>query len=128
MREESETNLGPGAMEKIIDSQKAINSLSRQLSQNNARLQSKEYERKVNMYTLRELGQLPENTNLYKASGKMFIQSDNSTLANELTLEISMAKDEIAHLEKVKNGFIQKMKELESQLKETLAKLDIKSQ
>ena len=112
-------------MEGIIESQKTLNSLSKQASLCRSKIQSKEYERKVDMYTLRELGLLPDSTVIYKASGKMFMQSNITEMSNQLTNEISSAKDEVGKLEELQKGLIEKIKDHEGRLRETLRKMEI---
>lgn len=66
----------------------------------------------------KELEATPDTVNVYKAAGPVMVQSDKSSLLDELTERLELTKTAAAVLEKQKTRLMSTLKEQEARLNE----------
>ncbi|KAJ3224761.1 hypothetical protein HK099_007946 [Clydaea vesicula] len=106
----------------FIEGQMKLQELSRQRSMVTAQLNTKDRERKIASITNKELVSLGDNVKTYKSVGKMFIESDLSTLTTELTNLVKSSENETKALERAFKKIELDIKDQQTTLKEMLDK------
>jgi prefoldin subunit 1 len=113
-------------MERLIDTQKDLNEISKKLNSIDVQIQSLEFDRKVSILTLRELSQIPDTIKTFKSCGKMFLKEDSNLLSNSLTTKIAKQKQEVESFQKQRSKLTEQIKEKESFLHDLVKGMQIK--
>ncbi|ESW05754.1 hypothetical protein PHAVU_011G206700 [Phaseolus vulgaris] len=90
------------------------------LKQVQNQMRSKEAEKKRAFLTMEELKQVPDDTNVYKSIGRMFVLETKATLMNEQEKKFKDGEATITTLQSSKEYLEKQMTEVESNLRELL--------
>ncbi|KAI9124392.1 hypothetical protein K1719_004314 [Acacia pycnantha] len=90
------------------------------LKQVQNQMRNKEGEKKRAFLTLEELRQLPDDTNVYKSIGRMFVLETKATLMTEQENKMKDSEASITALQSSKEYLEKQIAEVESNLKELL--------
>eukprot|EP00494_Astrolonche_serrata_P005229 UN05245 len=83
-------------------------------------MRSKESEKKRAYLTLEELSQLPDDTNTYKAIGKVFILEPRSLMVNEQEKKLNDSETAISSMQTSKEYLEKQLGEVENNIRELL--------
>ncbi|KAK4279474.1 hypothetical protein QN277_011252 [Acacia crassicarpa] len=90
------------------------------LKQVQNQMRNKEGEKKRAFLTLEELRQLPDDTNVYKSIGRMFVLETKATLMTEQENKMKDSEASITSLQSSKEYLEKQIAEVESNLRELL--------
>ncbi|XP_057453636.1 prefoldin subunit 1 [Lotus japonicus] len=90
------------------------------LKQVQNQMRSKEAEKKRAFLTLEELKQVPDDTNVYKSIGRMFLLETKATIMNEQENKFKDSEASITSLQTSKEYLEKQRGEVESNLRELL--------
>ncbi|XP_014522811.1 prefoldin subunit 1 [Vigna radiata var. radiata] len=90
------------------------------LKQVQNQMRSKEAEKKRAYLTMEELKQVPDDTNVYKSIGRMFVLETKASLMNEQDKKFKDGEASITALQSSKEYLEKQMAEVESNLRELL--------
>ncbi|KAK7343115.1 hypothetical protein VNO80_26078 [Phaseolus coccineus] len=90
------------------------------LKQVQNQMRSKEAEKKRAFLTMEELKQVPDDTNVYKSIGRMFVLETKATLMNEQEKKFKDGEATITTLQSSKEYLEKQKTEVESNLRELL--------
>ncbi|XP_020233465.1 prefoldin subunit 1 [Cajanus cajan] len=90
------------------------------LKQVQNQMRSKEAEKKRAFLTMEELKQVPDDTNVYKSIGRMFVLETKATLMNEQENKFKDGEASITTLQSSKEYLEKQMAEVENNLRELL--------
>lgn len=90
------------------------------IKQLQTQMRSKESEKKRAYLTLEELSQLPDDTNTYKAIGKVFILEPRSLLVNEQEKKLNDSETAISSMQTSKEYLEKQLGEVENNIRELL--------
>ncbi|BAT89275.1 hypothetical protein VIGAN_06019200 [Vigna angularis var. angularis] len=90
------------------------------LKQVQTQMRSKEAEKKRAYLTMEELKQVPDDTNVYKSIGRMFVLETKASLMNEQDKKFKDGEASVTTLQSSKEYLEKQMAEVESNLRELL--------
>ncbi|KAH1102376.1 hypothetical protein GLYMA_13G197100v4 [Glycine max] len=90
------------------------------IKQVQTQMRSKEAEKKRAFLTMEELKQVPDDTNVYKSIGRMFVLETKATLMNEQETKFKDGEASITALQSSKEYLEKQMAEVETNLRELL--------
>ncbi|VAH30530.1 unnamed protein product [Triticum turgidum subsp. durum] len=90
------------------------------IKQLQTQMRSKESEKKRAYLTLEELSQLPDDTNTYKAIGKVFILEPRSLMVNEQEKKLNDSETAISSMQTSKEYLEKQLGEVENNIRELL--------
>nr|ACU14113.1 unknown [Glycine max] len=90
------------------------------IKQVQTQMRSKEAEKKRAFPTMEELKQVPDDTNVYKSIGRMFVLETKATLMNEQENKFKDGEASITALQSSKEYLEKQMAEVETNLRELL--------
>ncbi|KAG4947364.1 hypothetical protein GLYMA_15G235500v4 [Glycine max] len=90
------------------------------IKQVQTQMRSKEAEKKRAFLTMEELKQVPDDTNVYKSIGRMFVLETKATLMNEQENKFKDGEASITALQSSKEYLEKQMAEVETNLRELL--------
>ncbi|XP_019447343.1 PREDICTED: prefoldin subunit 1-like [Lupinus angustifolius] len=83
-------------------------------------IRTKEAEKKRAFFTMDELKQLPDDTNVYKSNGRTFVLESKATLMNEHENKFKDSEDSITSLQSKSEFLYDQMAEVENNFRELL--------
>uniref|UniRef100_A0ACD5VVD6 Uncharacterized protein n=1 Tax=Avena sativa TaxID=4498 RepID=A0ACD5VVD6_AVESA len=104
----------------FVELQSRLIETTGKIKQLQTQMRTKESEKKRAYLTLEELRQLPDDTNTYKAIGKVFILEPRSLLANEQEQKLNDSEAAISSMQTSKEYLEKQLGELENNIRELL--------
>ncbi|KAI4964484.1 hypothetical protein ZWY2020_005673 [Hordeum vulgare] len=104
----------------FVELQSRMIETTSKIKQLQSQMCSKESEKKRAYLTLEELSQLPDDTNTYKAIGKVFILEPRSLLVNEQEKKLNDSETAISSMQTSKEYLEKQLGEVENNIRELL--------
>uniref|UniRef100_A0A7S3BI00 Prefoldin n=1 Tax=Prasinoderma singulare TaxID=676789 RepID=A0A7S3BI00_9VIRI len=106
--------------EQLQELQERMMELSNKQKQTVFQKQQKEKEKRQNVFSLHEIGELPDQTKTYKAVGKMFVLRPKTELEDELIAANDSLDADVASLQKSNEYFESKLAEVQGGLRDLI--------